>query len=465
MIPPGGKVPPQDVSLEEKVLGAIIYGIGFGHNTMEASLKFLNADCFYRDRNQLLYKAMMEIHASGRKVTVPGITNKIKSEGWFGDAGGYVWIADLGKGYVNDSMFAEYCMILYEIYVKRKMMQLGMDLYNEACSETDPFVLREKTETFIREIKIITGGGKNQKDVYDETLKRFDDLENNRLVSIPTGFKSLDTFLGGWNKGDMIVVGSYTSNGKTSFAINTAYHAVSNKYPTKIYSFEMNSVELFKKQLALMVDYSPKAIEMDKRYRDEYVKQAMVHLSTYPMYYDHKCSFLGDWVADVRDAVKRGVQLVVVDYIQLMTAKQVKSRADDIGAIAREIKKLANELQIPIIALSQLNRPQGTTKAPPPSLKMLKESGEIEQSADIVIMPWIPSAEPTEEDTILYNSVTTKTKKENGDRLMVMKIPKGRNYGTTKFLAYIDGVQKIYEDSTKPDDFYMEWENRKEAPY
>ena len=343
-------------------------------------------------------------------------------------------------------------------------MQLGMTLYHQASVEVDPFVIKENTEAFLRDMKVITGGGKTQIDVYEETLKRFDDLENNRLVSIPTGLRSLDTFLGGWNKGDMIVVGSYTSNGKTSFAINTAYHAISHKYPVKFYSFEMNSVELFKKQLALMVNYSPKVIEFDRRFRDEFVKQAMIILSGYPMYYDHKCSFLGDWVADVRDAVKRGVQLVIVDYIQLMTAKQVKSRADDIGAIAREIKKLANELQIPIIALSQLSRPQGATKAPPPSLKMLKESGEIEQSADIVIMPWMPSAEPTEEDAILYNNVTTKTKKENGDRLMVMKVPKGRNYGTTKFLAYMDDCQKIYEDH-HVENYYASWENSSNAPF
>ena len=464
LIEPYGKIPPQDTSTEEKVLGAIFYGVNYGYNIMDVALKYLNEGCFYKDTHSQLFKAMKDIHLSGRKVTIAGIINKAKNEEWFESTGGHAWFAELGKGYMNGAMFQEHCIILYEIYVKRSMMQLGQELYQKAGS-ADPFEIKEMAEKWMSDIKIVSGGGETQNEVFQKTVERFEALENNTLVSIPTGWVSLDRFMGGWNKGDMIVIGSYSHNGKTSFAINTALHAASNKYPVKIYSMEMNSVELFKKQLALMVDHSPKEIEMDRRYREEFVKQAMLHLKTYPLYYENKCSYLGDWMADVKDSVKRGVQLVIVDYIQLMTANIVKSRAEDIGAIARGIKKLANELQIPIIAISQLTRPQGGGKAPAPTMRMLKESGEIEQSADVVIMPWIPSAEPTEEDAILYNNITTKTVKENGDRLMVIKVPKGRNYGTTKFLAYIDGSQKIYEETIVRMDHQRQFDLKEDVPF
>jgi len=453
-----GKIPPQDIELEEKILGAILYGVEYGYNTFQESKRYINAECFYKEIHMKLYQVMEEIHASGRKVTVSGVVQKMRDDGCFP---GVLWFTDLGKRYMSPMLFPEHCLILYELYIKRSMMAMGQKLYHEASTK-DSFEVKAEAEKFIKEIKIISTGGKTQQEAYEETLKRFDDIEHNRLVYIPTGFPSLDKHIGGWNKGDMVVIGTYTSNGKTSFAINTVYHALRNGFKCKFYSFEMNDVELFKKQLALMVDVSPKMIEFDKRYREDFVKQAMLVLAKYPMTYGPaSCKNLSEWETDVRDSVKRGVELIVVDYIQLMTSKH-KERRDEVGEIARVIKSVANELQVPIIALSQLSRPSGSGKAPPPTFKMLKESGEIEQSSDLIIMPWIPAAQPSEEVSVLVDNVPTKTVYEDGSMLMVVTVPKGRNYGTTKFIATIDNAQKITEDIHREKSFMNIWEDSKD---
>jgi replicative DNA helicase len=434
---------PKNVKLEAEVLGTIIC-----YDFIGKAEEFLNTECFTELHHQQLWETMVKLHSEKRKPIIGSIHNRANGKAWYEEAGGMTWLMGIAANQIMVNAFEESLKVLYEIYTKRKLMQIASEVYLSA-SKGDPFEIRDQAEKAIKEMVIVQGGSRTAEEVRGDLIKRFDDIKNNRLVSIPTPFPTWNRLSGGLNNGDLIIIGSYSSNGKTSMGINLVQHAASLGFKCKVYSFEMTDLELYKRQMAFICGLSGKEIEINHRFDDPLVIEAMDRVGSLPVVYDGKHNHINNWVRDVRHEVKRnGVRLVVVDYIQLMhTSKQ--SRAESIGSIAIAMKTMALELQIPIIGISQMKRAVLTTKNyPPPSIDMLKESGELENSADIICLPWVPASPPCELEVVKFglNSEEVPTKRDDGSSLMVVKFPKGRNYGTGKFTASFTRVQQIIED-------------------
>jgi replicative DNA helicase len=433
---------PTNHKIERAVIGTILTGADRNNSAMELAQNYLKAECFTLDYVADLYTEMVAMHKAGRPTNLLTVTEWVKGKPFFNVAGSVAWITGLSADYVLSHLFEDYCRLLYELYVKRSLMDIGQKLYNDA-HKADPFELRLEAEQLVSNMAIITTNGQTSRQVMDLVNERFSQIERGELVSIPTGLPSLDEHIGGLNKGDLIVIGTYPSNGKTSLAMNMVLHAAGRGYRCKVYSFEMNSTELFKKQIGFLSGISPKEIEMRHRYTEHGVQEAVKIVGDMPTLYDSRCRKLNDFIVDVKNAVNRGgVQMVVVDYIQLMSADKMK-RLESIGEIANTMKALATELQIPFLVLSQLRRAEGKI-AGAPKMDMLKESGDIEAAADVIILPWMPANPPTEQQTVMFNGVEVDTQVGELKRMFI-SVPKGRNYGVTKFEAWIDTAQRIYE--------------------
>ena len=455
-----GHTIPRNEEIELKVMGSIMSYEEKKDKAMELASSYLKPTCFTIPGYQELFSEMLKMHEDNRRVTLEAVHEWCKGKDFYIHLGGMDWLMTISTPFTYIHVLEDYCKLLYELYTQRRLMEIGRNMY-ETAAKADPFEMRLSVEKSLEELAIVTSSADSSSYVMEMVLERFKSIKEGTLVSIPTGLSSLDKHTGGLNKGDLVVIGAYPSNGKTSLAVNMVLHAATYGYKVKVYSFEMNSVELFKKQVGLLSGYSPKDIEMRKMFDDPVVKEAIRKVGAMQTTYDNKCRRLRDFVVNIRMSVQKyGVQMAVVDYIQLMTADKQK-RLESIGEIANTMKVLATELQIPIVVLSQLRRGEGKATGSP-RMDQLKESGDIEAAADVVILPWLPANPPSEQSTVMFKGFEVDTEVE-GKKRMFINVPKGRNYGVTKFEAWMDEAQRIYEQQAIPYDMLSE--NKGECPF
>lgn len=449
---------PQNEKLEKDILGTIIQ-----NDYLNKAANILKADCFYKEEHRLMFMALERFAELRRKPTIIGLDTALKGKQWYRDAGGTNWLISLTETLILSGFFEENCKILYEIYAKRELMMIGMSLYDKATA-TDPFELREEAEKRIKDMGIVAGGSITAYDMDKSVKDYFQEIKEGKHIGIPTGFAHFDQHtMGGMQKSDLIVLGSYSSNGKTATAMNIITHAGSRGYCGKVYTFEQSLKQLYMRQIAILSQRNTREIILNRLYELPVVQDAMTALKHHRTLYDFRPSFIDDWVLDVRIAVKRqGVQYVIVDYLQLMRSRY-RDKTESMSYIANRMKELATELDIPIVAISQLRRPVEKSKAAP-NMSMLKESGDIENAADIVWLPWIPIAEPTELLVVDVDGVDEATSFED-QRLMLHRISKGRNYGVTKWKTWIDNALRITDNKPQNLFFNNDIEDKETTPF
>lgn len=447
---------PQNEKLEKDILGTIIQ-----HDSLNKAANFLKADCFYKEEHRLMYMTLERFVELRRKPTLVGIDTALKGKQWYKDAGGHNWLISLTENLILSGFFEEHCKILYEVYARRELMMIGMSIYDKATT-TDPFELREEAEKRIKDMGIVAGGSINARDMDKSVKDYFQEIADGRHQGIPTGFDAFDRHtMGGMQKSDLIVLGSFSSNGKTATAMNIITHAGRQGYCGKIYTFEQSLRQLYMRQIAILSQRSTRDIILNRLYELPAVQDVMKDLSYHKTLYDYRTSYIDDWVQDVRIAVKRqGVQYVIVDYIQLMRSRY-RDKTESMSYIANRMKELATELDISIVAISQLRRPVEKSKAAP-NMSMLKESGDIENAADIVWLPWIPLAEPTELLVVDVDGIDEQTSIED-KKLMLHRISKGRSYGITKWKSWIDSSLRITDN--KPQIVLFNDDEKDETPF
>lgn len=439
-------VPPHDMEAEQSLLGSFIVS----NATADEVMDYLKPEDFYFDEHVIICGAIFGLRAINKPVDVVVLSDEIKSRGDLDRIGGPSYLARLVELVPTTQNAKYYAAIIKESSVKRCVIRAGRDIYELGFSPTvTAMELIDHTERLIYEASqgMVRGDFQSLEHILPTTLQRLEERYDHRgsIRGIATGIRNLDLQIGGFQPQELVVIAARPSVGKTSLALNiAAYNAVRQKKPVGIFSLEMS-----REQLAERVISAEAMIESDKL-RSGYLSQedwqaltqASNKLADAPLYIDDTA---GLTALEIRAKAKRlavtaKVSLIIVDYLQLAcSGEKVESRVLEIAQITRSLKNLARELDVPVIVVSQLSRDIEKRDRKKPQLSDLRESGAIEQDADIVIFLYT-------DDSVDAAEVNTRTptnalvaKHRNGKQGMV-KLMFDKRY--TKF----ESLDSISED-------------------
>lgn len=395
-----GRIPPQAVDLEKAVLGAMM----LEKNAVTDTIDILLQDSFYDPKHQYIFGAIKELFGSSKPIDILTVTDRLQKNGELEAAGGAAYISQLTNRIASTAHVEYHARVISEKYIKRELIRMSAEVMKDAFDDTnDVFDVLNKAEGDL--FKIAENNmGKSvdvMQNVVREAIEEIEKASQNSdgISGIPTGFFALDKLTAGWQRSDMIVIAARPAMGKTAFVLSMARNtAVDFNMGVAIFSLEMSSVQLVKRLIASETRLPAEKLRKGDLRDDEFqqLHSRITKLSTAPIYIDDTP---GISVFDLRAKCRRlkmqyDIQVVIIDYLQLMTAGGSKgqgNREQEISTISRSIKEIAKELNIPIIALSQLSRSveqRGGDKKP--VLSDLRESGAIEQDADIVSFIYRP---------------------------------------------------------------------------
>lgn len=397
-----GKIPPQANELEEAVLGAIM----LEKDKMAEVLEIIQSpDCFYVNAHQKIYAAIRSLFDKGMPVDLLTVTEELRKNSELELVGGAYFLTKLTMNVVSSAHVEAHARIVMEKFIQRELIRISGEVISSAYEDsTDVFDLLDQAETGLYEItdKHLRKNFKSLTDVLVETVKEIEAAKNNKsdVTGVPSGFAELDRATAGWQRNALIIVAARPAVGKTAFTLNLAMNAAMNAehpFPVAFFSLEMGAGELVKRMLSAVTEVSMDAITKGRMEEHEFVQltQRMHKLANMPIYLDDQAALnIFELRAKARRLKQRhNIQMIVIDYLQLMSAGNSGpgNREQEISKISRDLKALAKELEIPIIALSQLNRAVESRKeSKVPQLSDLRESGAIEQDADMVMFLYRP---------------------------------------------------------------------------
>ena len=405
-----GKLIPQALELEEAVLGAIL----IDSRAVSLVIDILEEPSFYSRAHQIIYRTVRTLFTDSLPIDLITISAAIRKSGELQEIGGDSYLIKLSQK-VNSSAHCEYhARIIVEKFIQRELIRIGGEIVEEAFDETtDVLELLDSSEAKLFEV---TNG--NIKKNYEtsealvrQAIKRIQEIGNKSGYSgIPSGFNAVDTVTSGWQPSDLVIIAARPGMGKTAFVLSMARNmAVTMERPVAFFSLEMSSVQLITRLISSETGINSETLRKGKLNDDEWQRLlAKVHpLEKAPLYIDDTPALsIFDLRAKCRRLVaEKKVEIIIIDYLQLMTANSSGkggNREQEISAISRGLKSLAKELHVPVIALSQLSREVEKRPGKRPMLSDLRESGAIEQDADIVSFIYRPEyykIEVWEDDT------------------------------------------------------------------
>ncbi len=390
-----GNKPPQALEVEEAVLGAML----IEPSSVDMALEELSPSCFYDPRHKMIYEAMSELVNGHTPVDIVTVSAKLREKGNLEAVGGPVALAGLSDKVGAAAHIEYYVKILKQKSIQRDLItasyQILKDSYDDSVT-VDQLIDDAQTKVYNAIQNNLRKDVQEVGSIINDALKEVEKNQNTTgLSGVPSGFPSLDRITMGWQASDLIILAARPSVGKTAFALNLARNAaVDHKMPVAVFSLEMSALQLV---MRLMTTESGLPAEKLKGgakldpWDWQQLETKLASLSKAPLYIDDTPSIpLMEFRTKVKRLVKsKGVRLVIVDYLQLMQGPvELRGlREQEVAAISRTLKATAKELNIPIIALSQLSRNavQRTGGSGKPQLSDLRESGSIEQDADMVI--------------------------------------------------------------------------------
>ncbi|MBQ6278273.1 MAG: replicative DNA helicase [Muribaculaceae bacterium] len=391
-----GKMQPQDVAIEEAVLGALM----LEKDAYSIVSDLLKPECFYDHSNQLIYEAIVSLGVKQRPIDMLTVTEQLRLDGNLDEAGGPVRISEL-TGRVSSAANVEYhARIVAQKYLARELISFSSNISTLAFDDSiDVYDLMQEAEGKLFDLSKNT----LKRDVVqidpiiNEAIKKIQDASNRKsgLSGLATGYHDLDKVTSGWQNSDLIIIAARPAMGKTALVLSMAKNmAVDFNTPVAIFSLEMSNVQLVNRLISNVCEVRGEQIKSGQLSDQEWkiLMSRVKQLYSSPIYVDDTPSLS---IFELRTKARRlvrehGVKIIIIDYLQLMNATGMKfgSREQEVSTISRSLKQLAKELDIPIIALSQLNRSveqRGDDKrGKRPQLSDLRESGAIEQDADIV---------------------------------------------------------------------------------
>ena len=390
-----GHLQPQATEIEKAVLGALM----IDKDAFTVISETIHPETFYEPRNQKIYRAIQTLNMEEKPVDIMTVTEELKHEGTLEDVGGPGYIVELSGLVASSASIVYHAHILQQKFLARQLIQFASMIETDAFDDTvDVDELMQRAEGKLFEIS-----QKNMSQDYqqiDPILIQAHDIlvsasNTNGLTGVPSGYQELDHITAGWQPSDLVIIAGRPAMGKTSFALSIAKNiAVDYRQPVAFFSLEMNSVQLVNRLISNVCTISGTKILSGDLTRDDWERfdKNVRKLQGAPLYVDDTP---GLSVFELRTKARRlvrehQVKIIMIDYLQLMNANGMRfnSRQEEVSTISRSLKGLAKELNIPILALSQLNRTVEQREGidgKRPQLSDLRESGAIEQDADMVL--------------------------------------------------------------------------------
>jgi replicative DNA helicase len=393
----GVRVPPHSVEAEQSVLG----GLMLDNSTWDAVADRLTADDFYRRDHQLIFAAVADLAARSEPLDAVTLAEQLERNGQLEEGGGLAYLATLTRETPSSANIRSYADIVRERAQLRRLISVGGEITSNAFNTEGRSISELIDEAERRVFEIAESGRKAGsgfvpiRDLLGDMIDKLDMLHQNQgqLTGVSTGFTELDRMTAGLQAGDLIIVAGRPSMGKTSFALNIGENAAFGRKPVPVAIFSM---EMSRDQLGMRMISSLGRINQSNlrtgRFGDEEwagINSAINMMKAAPIYIDDTGALTPTEVRARARRLKRehGLGLIIIDYLQLMQVPGNKeNRATEISEISRSLKALAKELSVPVIALSQLNRSLEQRQDKRPVMSDLRESGAIEQDADIIMM-------------------------------------------------------------------------------
>ncbi|MBQ3440830.1 replicative DNA helicase [Candidatus Saccharibacteria bacterium] len=388
-----GRVPPQDLVAEKSLLGAVM----IDENILPEILTIIKPADFYEERHGKIFKAMSNLYDSHRPIDLLTLTNELKSLKLMKEIGGASYLTELSNFVPAASHAKAYAEIVEKNATRRRLIKAGTEIANKAYSddaEVTELIGKAEQELFEVSDKIVKSDYKKMGDLLDDAFNRIEDLHNNKgaLRGLKTGFRDIDKKTAGLQKGDLVIIGARPAMGKTTFAQNLAYNVASiNNRGVLFFSMEMAANEIIDRMISDVSGVGNWGIRTGNLSDEEFAKigEAMGEMAEIPIYIDDTSSMT---IMELRNKVRRAahdhdIGVVIIDYLQLLDGsdKYKGQRVQEVSEVSRGLKILARELSIPVIALAQLSRNVTGRENPRPILSDLRDSGSIEQDADLVM--------------------------------------------------------------------------------
>lgn len=385
-------LPPQDLEAERSVLGAILLDAAI----LSTVSGLLTGHDFYKSAHAVIYDAMEILADGGEPVDHLTLSDQLRKAGQLESVGGSSYLAELLASVSSTANIKHHCQMVREKSLRRRLGQAGLELHRKAYDEQESLSeLLDATEKHI--FTVVQGQDVTAFEPLGGLLKgSLEDLDRlykrqTAVTGVPSGFPSIDRMTAGWQPGDLVIIGARPSMGKTSLALGMALHAaLKEKLVVGIFSLEMPKKQLTLRLLSAEASIDAHMLRTGQLHKDAWwrLSEAVGRLEGLPLFIDDSG---GLTVAQLRGKARRlkaerGLSLLIVDYLQLMQGRAgAESRQQEISDISRALKSLAKELDVPVIALSQLSRAVEARRPPIPMLADLRESGAIEQDADVVM--------------------------------------------------------------------------------
>ena len=384
-------LPPQNIEAEQAVLGAVF----LSPDALADAMEFVEAKDFYRRANQLLFQAMIDLNDDGEAIDVLTVNNRLEMNNQLDDVGGVAYIAELASSVPTAANVGYYAKLVAEKAVLRRVIAAATNIITQAKEQDEPVSdLLESAERQIMEVaeNRTQSGFKEISKVLTDSLDEIDKLsqQDEDITGLATGYKDFDHMTAGLQPDNLIILAARPAVGKTAFALNIAQNiGTSTDKTIALFSLEMSAESLVNRMLCAEGSISANHLRTGQLDEQEWANLivAVGALSKTSIYIDDTP---GIKMSEIRAKSRRlakemgNLGLIVIDYLQLIEGSNKESRQQEVSEISRQLKKLSKELSVPIIALSQLSRGVEQRQDKRPVLSDIRESGSIEQDADIV---------------------------------------------------------------------------------
>lgn len=396
-----GKLPPQAVEIEEVVLGALM----LEKDALSNVIDILHTESFYKEAHQSIYEAIVDLFNNSEPVDIKTVTHQLRKNGKLELVGGAYYISQLTAKVNSAANIETHARIIAEQSIKRELIKIASEIQHDAYEDTmDVFKLLDRTEQSLFEVSEshIRKNYDKMSSLLHQAIDEIQVKKNKKdgLTGVPSGFSALDRVTSGWQPSDLVIIAARPGMGKTAFVVSALRNAaVDFQMPVAIFSLEMSSVQLVNRMISAEAELESEKIKRGDLadYEWEQLLHKTNRLSDSPIFIDDTPALS---ILELRAKCRRlvsqhGVKLIIIDYLQLMTGDTSKNaggnREQEIASISRALKGIAKELNVPVIALSQLSRAVETRGGDKkPQLSDLRESGSIEQDADMVMFLYRP---------------------------------------------------------------------------
>lgn len=392
----GDRTPPQNIEAEKSLLGAIL----LADDSFAGVLELVKASDFYDPRHSKIFASMTRLFEGQRKIDLITLTTELGNQKQLKEVGGRTYISDLESFVPTSSHAEDYARLVADASLRRRLIAAGSQIANaayEGSTEINELVGKAEQNLFEVSDKTVRSDYSVISDLLVDAYDRIEELHKNKgaLRGLRTGFRDLDKKTAGLQKGDLIILGARPAMGKTTLAENLAYNVAARNGDGRgvlFFSMEMSKEELIERMLSTESGVDNWRIRTGKLSDEDFARlgDAMAEMNEVPLYIDDTSSMT---VLEVRNKARRAmhdhtISMVIIDYLQLIngTDRYKGNRVQEVTEISRGLKTMARELEIPVIALAQLNRGVTDRDDPRPVISDLRESGSIEQDADLVML-------------------------------------------------------------------------------